>query len=138
MLQPRKMKYRKYQKNIRFSKAKNNLHLAFGQYGIKALSSGYISSKSIEAIRQTLNRNLKKMGKIWIRIYPDLPRTKKPAEVRMGKGKGSVAYWTAPVASGQVLFEINALSYETAFQATQFISNKLSIPTQFIERDTYK
>jgi large subunit ribosomal protein L16 len=127
MLQPRKMKYRKYQKNIQSKKCKNSLQLAFGQYGIKALSSGYISAKAIETIRQTLNRNLKKMGKIWIRIYPDLPRTKKPAEVRMGKGKGSVAYWTAPVSSGQVLFEINALSYETAFQATQFI-----------ERDTYK
>lgn len=138
MLQPRKMKYRKYQKNIQSKKSTNNLQLAFGQYGIKALSSGYISAKAIETIRQTLNRNLKKMGKIWIRIYPDLPRTKKPAEVRMGKGKGSVAYWTAPVSSGQVLFEINALSYEIAFQATQFISNKLSIPTQFIERDTYK
>jgi len=138
MLQPRKMKYRKYQKNIKSSKAKNSFQLAFGQYGIKAMSSGYISSKAIEVIRQTLNRNLKKMGKIWIRIYPDLPRTKKPAEVRMGKGKGSIAYWTAPVSSGQVLFEINALSYETALQATQFISNKLSIPIQFIERDTYK
>lgn len=138
MLQPRKMKYRKYQKNIQSKKSKNNLQLAFGQYGIKALSSGYISAKAIETIRQTLNRNLKKMGKIWIRIYPDLPRTKKPAEVRMGKGKGSIAYWTAPVSSGQILFEINALSYETAFQATQFISNKLSIPTQFIERDTYR
>jgi|AntRauMFilla1563_2_1112583.scaffolds.fasta_scaffold00122_21 large subunit ribosomal protein L16 len=138
MLQPRKMKYRKYQKNISFNKAKNNLQLAFGQYGIKAMSGGYISAKAIEAIRQTLNRNLKKMGKIWIRIYPDIPRTKKPAEVRMGKGKGAIAFWTAPVSSGQILFEINALSYETAFQATQFISNKLSIPIQFVERDTYK
>ena len=138
MLQPRKMKYRKYQKNIRFSKAKNNSQLAFGQYGVKAMSSGYIPAKTIEAIRQTLNRNLKKMGKIWIRIYPDLPRTKKPAEVRMGKGKGSIAFWTAPVSSGQVLFEINALSYETAFQATKFITYKLPIPVKFIERDTYK
>jgi len=138
MLQPKKMKYYKYQKNIHFSKAKNKLQLAFGQYGIKALSSGYISSKAIETIRQTLNRNFKKMGKVWIRVYPDLPRTKKPAEVRMGKGKGSVSYWVAPIAAGQVLFEIDALSYEIALQGTQFISNKLSIHTQFIERDKYK
>jgi large subunit ribosomal protein L16 len=135
MFQPKRMKYRKYQKNINIAKKDNSSNLVFGQYGVKALTNGSISAQTLEAMRQTLNRHLKKTGKIWFRVYPDKPCTKKPAEVRMGKGKGSVSHWIAKIPSGQILFEMNALSYELAFQACQSITPKLAIPVKFIQKE---
>ena len=93
MLQPKRMKFRKYHKNIQAKKKCNRSSLTFGQYGIKALKNGYFPAKTLEAMRQTLNRKLKKTGKLWVRIFPDIPRSRKPAEVLMGKGKGAVSFW---------------------------------------------
>lgn len=138
MLQPKKMKYRKYQKKLNTVKKNNNTSLTFGQYGIKALTSGSISSRTLENIRQILNRQLKKTGKLWLRIYPDRPCTKKPAEVRMGKGKGSISHWIAKVPSGQILFELNTFSLESASQITQNIKPKLSIPIKLIQKEKEK
>lgn len=114
MLQPKRMKFRKYHKNIQAKKKCNRSNLTFGEYGIKALKNGYFPAKTLEAMRQTLNKKLKKTGKLWIRIFPDIPRSRKPAEVRMGKGKGAVSFWTSQVAAGQIIFEMNTSSPELA------------------------
>jgi large subunit ribosomal protein L16 len=109
--------------------------LSFGQYGIKALANGYFPAKTLEAMRQTLNRKLKKTGKLWVRVFPDIPRSQKPAEVRMGKGKGGVSFWTSQIAAGQVLFEINTSSPELALQATKTISRMASLPVGLIKKE---
>jgi len=129
------MKYRKYQKSIQAKKKCNSSVLSFGQYGIKALQNGYFPAKTLEAMRQTLNRKLKKTGKLWVRVFPDIPRSQKPAEVRMWKGKGAVSFWTSQIAAGQILFEINTNSPELALQATKTISRMASLPVGLIRKE---
>lgn len=135
MLQPKRMKFRKYQKNIQSKKRSNLSGLRFGQYGIKALKSGYIPAKALEAMRQNLNKKLKKTGKLWVCIFPDIPRSQKPAEVRMGKGKGAVAFWTSQVEAGQIVFELNTNSPEIALQASKSIARMLSIPVCLVKKE---
>jgi len=135
MLQPKRMKFRKYQKNIKSKKKCNLSSLNFGQYGIKALKSGYIPAKALEAMRQNLNKKLKKTGKLWVRVFPDIPRSQKPAEVRMGKGKGSVAFWTSQVEAGQILFELNTNSPDIASQASEIISGMANIPVCLVKKE---
>lgn len=136
MLQPSNTKYRKQQKgrnNRRFA-TKGNF-LAFGEYGIKTLEYGKISSKQIESARIAISRYIKRGGKIWIRLFPDKPITKKPIEVRQGKGKGNVEFWVDVVNPGKVLFEISGISRDIAFEALRLASSKLSVKTMFISRE---
>lgn len=129
LLQPKKVKYNKIKKGKlnKFS-YKNNLN--FGTIGLKALESGLISARQIEAARQAIARKIKKKGKIWIKIFPNLPITKKPTEVRMGKGKGGISHWTARVRGGSVLFEICGINYKTGIKAFRTGSAKLPLKTQ--------
>ena len=132
LLQPKKVKYKKIKKGklVKYS-YKNNLD--FGTIGLKALESGLISSRQIEAARQAIVRKMKKKGKIWIKIFPSLPITKKPTEVRMGKGKGSVSHWVARVKGGSVLFEVCGINKKTAIKAFRTGSAKLPVKTQIFD-----
>ncbi len=136
MLQPKKTKYRRVQKGK--GKMEGNAHrgtsVAFGSYGLKALERAWINSRQIEAARITISRAMKREGKFWIRIFPDKPITKKPAEVRMGKGKGSPEYWAAVVLPGRIMFELDGVSEEVAKEALRLASNKLPIKTKFVYR----
>ncbi len=134
MLEPKKVKYRKQQKGRRAGMAIRGSTLAFGDYGLKAMGRGWLSAREIEAARIALTRYLKRGGKVWIRIFPDKPLTKKPAETRMGKGKGSPEMWVAVIKPGRVLFEMEGVEGELAREAFRLASHKLSIPTQFVER----
>jgi large subunit ribosomal protein L16 len=135
MLQPKRTKFRKYHKNIQAKKKCNRSSLTFGQYGIKALKNGYFPAKTLEAMCQTLNRKLKKAGKLWVRIFPDIPRSRKPAEVRMGKGKGAISFWTSQVAAGQIVFEMNTNSPELASQVSKIVSRMASLPVRLIKKE---
>lgn len=128
LLQPKRIKYKKIKKG-RLNKYNYKNNLGFGTIGLKALESGLISSRQIEAARQAISRKMKKKGKLWIKIYPSLPITKKPAEVRMGKGKGSVSHWVAKVRGGSVLFEICGVNKKTAIKAFKTGSAKLPVKT---------
>lgn len=128
LLQPKRIKYKKIKKG-RLNKYNYKNNLDFGTIGLKALESGLISSRQIEAARQAISRKMKKKGKLWIKIYPSLPITKKPAEVRMGKGKGSVSHWVAKVRGGSVLFEICGVNKKTAIKAFKTGSAKLPVKT---------
>ena len=134
MLAPKKVKYRKPQKG----KIKGISHVsnfvAYGSYGLKALEPGRITSRQIEATRVSIARRVRKIGKMWIRIFPDHPVTKKPAETRMGKGKGSPEYWVAKIKPGRILFEIDGVSEQIAKEALYKASAKLPIKTKFIKR----
>lgn len=134
MLEPKKLKYRKQQKGRRAGLALRGSTLAFGDYGLKALGRGWLTAREIEAARIALTRYLKRGGKVWIRIFPDKPLTKKPAETRMGKGKGSPEVWVAVVKPGRVLFEMEGVQGNIAREALRLASHKLSIPTLFVER----
>ncbi len=134
MLAPKKVKYRKTQKGRMKGMSVRGSHVAFGTHGIKALECGWITSRQIEAARIVLSRSIKKVGKVWIRIFPDKSITKKPAETRMGKGKGSPEYWVAVVKPGRVLFEIDGLDFSDAQEAFRKCSNKLPIKTKFVSR----
>jgi len=134
MLEPKKVKYRKQQKGRMAGKAFRGSTLAFGDYGLKALSRGWLSAREIEAARVALTRYLKRGGKVWIRIFPDKPITKKPAETRMGKGKGSPEGWVAVIKPGRILFEMEGVQEDLAREAFRLASHKLSIPTLFVER----
>jgi large subunit ribosomal protein L16 len=134
MLEPKKVKYRKQQKGRMAGKAFRGSTLAFGDYGLKALSRGWLSAREIEAARVALTRYLKRGGKVWIRIFPDKPITKKPAETRMGKGKGSPEGWVAVIKPGRILFEMEGVQGDLAREAFRLASHKLSIPTLFVER----
>lgn len=134
MLEPKKLKYRKQQKGRRAGLALRGSTLAFGDYGLKALGRGWLTAREIEAARIALTRYLKRGGKVWIRIFPDKPLTKKPAETRMGKGKGSPEVWVAVVKPGRVLFEMEGVQGSIAREALRLASHKLSIPTLFVER----
>ncbi len=132
MLQPKKTKYRKMQKGKMKGNAGRGTTLAFGTFGIKALDECWITARQIEAARIAVTRYMKRQGQVWIRIFPDKPITKKPAEVRMGKGKGSPEYWAATVKPGRVLFECEGVDFETAKEALRLAAQKLPIKTKFI------
>lgn len=135
MLQPSRVKYRKQQKGRLKGKAMRGNTVAFGDYGLQALEPGRISNRQIEAARVAMTRHIKRGGKVWIRIFPDKPLTKKPAEVRMGKGKGNPEIWVAPIRPGRVLFELEGVPLEVAQRAMDLASAKLPIRTRFVERE---
>jgi len=137
MLQPRKTKYRKQQKGRMKGNAGRGHQLAFGTFGIKALHETWITGRQIEAARQAVTRYMKREGQIWIRIFPDKPVTKKPAEVRMGKGKGAPDHFVARVSPGRILFEIEGVSLVVAKEALRLAAQKLPIVTKFIVRRDY-
>jgi large subunit ribosomal protein L16 len=137
MLQPKRVKFRKQQKGRIKGLAGRGHTIAFGSFGLKSLESGRITSRQIEACRITISRTLKREGKIWIRIFPDKPITKKPAEVRMGKGKGAPEYWVAKIKPGTILFEIDGVSKELAARALKLAAYKLPVSTKFVVRRDY-
>lgn len=135
MLQPKRVKYRKQHRGRRKGKAQAGYYLAFGEYGLKALESAWIKANQIEAARIAIMRSLRKGGRLWIRIFPDKPVTKKPAETRMGKGKGNVDHWVAVVKPGRILFEISGVKEEDAREALRLASFKLPIKTRFVTHE---
>ena len=137
MLQPKKTKFRKMQKGKMKGFAQRGSQLAFGSFGIKALEETWITARQIEAARIAVTRYMKRQGQVWIRIFPDKPITKKPAEVRMGKGKGAPEYWAAVVRPGRMLFECEGVSKEVAQEAMRLASQKLPIKTKFVVRRDY-
>jgi large subunit ribosomal protein L16 len=137
MLQPKRTKFRKKQKGRIKGIAGRGHKLAFGSFGLKSLEPGFITSRQIEAARIALTRYLKREGQIWIRIFPDKPITKKPAEVRMGKGKGAPEYWVAVVKPGTIMFEIGGVSVEQAQEALRLGAQKLPVKTKFVVRRDY-
>jgi large subunit ribosomal protein L16 len=137
MLQPKKTKYRRRQKGRMKGNAQRGNQLAFGSFGIKALDKAWITGRQIEAARQAITRHMKREGQLWIRIFPDKPITKKPAEVRMGKGKGAPEGFVAPVTPGRILMEIEGVSYEVAKEALRLGAQKFPIITKFVVRRDY-
>jgi len=134
MLQPKRTKHRKMQKGRMKGDSKRGTTIAFGSYGLKALDSHWITDRQIEAARQALTREMKREGNVWIRIFPDKPITKKPAEVRMGKGKGNLEFWAAVVQPGRILFEVDGVSEQVARQSLALAAGKLPIKSKFIIR----
>ena len=139
MLSPKRVKYRKVQKGKGNEKgiAHRGAQISFGSFGIKTLDQGWITSRQIEAARVAVTRYMKREGQIWIRIFPDKPITKKPAEVRMGKGKGSPEYWVACVKPGTILFESGGVNKATAFESLRLAAQKLPVRTKFVVRRDY-
>ena len=137
MLQPKKTKFRKAHKGRIHGNAKGGTDLNFGAYGLKALSPDRITARQIEAARRTMTRHLKRQGKLWIRVFPDVPVSKKPLEVRQGKGKGSVEYWAAVVKPGRIMFELGGVNMETAKEALRLAAQKLPVRTKFIVSRDY-
>jgi len=136
MLMPSKVKYRKQQRGRMRGKAWRGSDLSFGDYGLKVVEAGWISDRQIEASRVAIMRFIKRGGKLWIRVFPDKPVTKKPAETRMGKGKGAPEFWVGVVRPGRVLFEMEGVSEADAREALRLASHKLPLPTQFVARAT--
>jgi large subunit ribosomal protein L16 len=134
MLQPKRTKHRKMQKGRMKGDAKRGTTISFGSYALKALESHWITDRQIEAARQALTRHMKREGNVWIRIFPDKPITNKPAEVRMGKGKGNLEYWAAVVKPGRIIFELDGVSEEVAQGALKLAAGKLPIATKFVKR----
>ena len=134
MMQPKRTKFRKMHKGRISGLAKGGTALNFGAYGMKAVEPGRVTARQIEACRRAITRHLRRAGRVWIRIFPDKPVSKKPAEVRMGKGKGSVEYWVAPIKPGRVMFEIDGVAPELAEEALRRGSMKLPVATRFIRR----
>ncbi len=137
MLQPKRTKYRKNQKGRIKGNAQRGAELAFGSFGLKTLDEGFITSRQIEAARIAVTRYMKREGKVWIRIFPDKPITSKPAEVRMGKGKGALSHWVAPVKPGRIMFEAEGVPFETAKEAMRLAAQKLPVKTKFVVRRDY-
>lgn len=137
MLMPKRVKYRKQQRGRMKGKANRGSKIAFGQFGLKALQPGWITARQIEAARIAMTRHIKRGGKVWIRVFPDKPVTEKPAETRMGKGKGSPEYWVAVVKPGRILFELGGVSEELAREALRLASHKLPVQTKFVSRAEY-
>ncbi|MBK9292729.1 MAG: 50S ribosomal protein L16 [Bacteroidetes bacterium] len=137
MLQPKKTKFRRQQKGRMKGNAQRGHQLAFGTFGIKALESAWLTGRQIEAARQAVTRHMKREGQIWIRVFPDKPVTKKPAEVRMGKGKGAPEYFVAPVTPGRIIFEAEGVPLEVAREALRLAAQKLPITTKFVVRRDY-
>ena len=134
MLSPKKVKFRKQQRGRMRGKALRGSNLNFGEYGLQALECGYVNSRQIEAARIAMTRHVKRGGKMWIRFFPDKPITKKPAEVRMGKGKGPTDSWVAVIRPGKILYEMEGVPRELAKEALRLASHKLPIKTRFVER----
>ena len=134
MMQPKKTKFRKAHKGRIHGVATSGATLSFGQFGLKAMAPERITARQIEAARRAITRQMKRQGRVWIRIFPDLPVTDKPAEVRMGKGKGAVEYWAARVAPGRIMFEIDGVNVQTAKEALSLAAAKLPIKTRFVAR----
>ncbi len=134
MLQPKKSKYRKAHKGRIKGKAKAGTSLNFGSYGLKALTAERITSRQIEAARRAITRHMKRSGRVWIRIFPDVPVSKKPVEVRMGKGKGTPEFWAARVKPGRIMFEIDGVPKDIALTALDLGSSKLPVQTKIITR----
>ena len=134
MLQPKKSKYRKAHKGRIKGKAKAGTSLNFGSYGLKALTAERITSRQIEAARRAITRHMKRSGRVWIRIFPDVPVSKKPVEVRMGKGKGTPEFWAARVKPGRIMFEIDGVPKDIALTALDLGSSKLPVKTKIITR----
>lgn len=137
MLQPKRTKHRKAQKGRIREVAKRGATLSFGSFGLKALEPVWMTNRQIEAARQAMTRAMKREGNVWIRIFPDKPVTRKPAEVRMGKGKGNPEFWAAVVEPGRILFEVEGVSMQVAQDAMQLAAAKLPIKTKFIVRRDY-
>jgi large subunit ribosomal protein L16 len=137
MLMPKRVKYRKQQRGVMKGNTKGNSELSFGQYGLMALESVWITARQIEAIRLTLTRALKQGSKIWVRMFPDKPVTKKPAETRMGKWKGDVDHWVCVVKPGRVIMELEGISLEEAKEVLRLASHKLPIRTKFVSREMF-
>ncbi|GAA1146644.1 50S ribosomal protein L16 [Nesterenkonia lutea] len=136
MLMPRRVKYRKPHRPKRRGRAKGGTELAFGEYGIQALDPAYVTNRQIEAARIAMTRHIKRGGKVWINIYPDQPLTKKPAEVRMGSGKGSPEWWIANVKPGRIMFELSGVSEEVAKEALRLAIHKLPMKARVISRES--
>jgi large subunit ribosomal protein L16 len=135
MLMPKKVKYRKQQRGRMAGKAWRGSSLAFGDFGLKVLQCGWITDRQIEAARVAMTRSIKRGGKVWVRLFPDKPITKKPAETRMGKGKGAPEQWVAVVRPGKILFEMEGVSKDIAAAAMKLAAAKLSLPTKLVARD---
>jgi len=135
MLMPQKTKFRKQFKGRIHGKAKGNYSLNYGSFGLKAMQPERITSRQIESARKAITRHLKRAGKMWIRIFPDIPVSKKPAEVRMGKGKGANEFWVCRVKPGRIMFEVDGVSMDEARKALLLAANKLPIKTKFVERN---
>jgi large subunit ribosomal protein L16 len=134
MLAPKRVKFRKQHRGRRRGVAIRGSTLAFGEYGLKALEAAWITNRQIEAARRAVTRHIKRGGKVWIRIFPDKPTTKKPAETRMGKGKGAPEGWVAVVKPGRILYEMQGVTEENAREAMRLAAHKLPIPTRFVSR----
>jgi len=134
MLMPKKVKYRKQQRGRMTGKAWRGSSLAFGDFGLKVMVCGWITARQIEAARVAMTRSIKRGGKVWIRLFPDKPITKKPAETRMGKGKGAPEEWVCVVRPGKILFEMEGVAPEVAMEAMKLASAKLPLPTKFVTR----
>jgi len=134
MLQPKRTKFRKQQKGRNRGLAQRGSSVSFGEFGLKAVGRGQLTSRQIEAARRAMTRHVKRGGKIWIRVFPDKPITKKPLEVRQGKGKGNVEYWVAQIQPGRLLYEMAGVSEEVAREAFRRAAAKLPVPTVFVER----
>ena len=134
MLQPKKTKFRKQHKGRIKGVAKGGTQLTFGSFGLKAQEPERVTARQIEAARRAMTRHMKRAGRVWIRIFPDVPVTKKPTEVRMGKGKGSVEYWACKVKPGRIMFEIDGVSEDVAREALRLAAMKLPVKTRFVQR----
>jgi large subunit ribosomal protein L16 len=135
MLMPKKVKYRKQQRGRMTGKAWRGSSLSFGEFGLKAMSCGWVTARQIEAARIAMTRFIKRGGKVWIRVFPDKPITKKPAETRMGKGKGAPEEWVAVVRPGKILFEMEGVAPEIAEAAFRLAAHKIPMPTKFVQRE---
>src|SRR5829696_645220 len=134
MLQPKKTKFRKAHKGRIHGNAKGGAELAFGQFGLKSQEPERVTARQIEAARRAITREMKRAGRVWIRVFPDLPVSKKPVEVRMGKGKGTPEYWACRIKPGRIMFEIDGVPVQVAREALDLAAAKLPIKTRFIER----
>jgi len=134
MLQPSRTKFRKQHKGRIHGTAKGGFTLAFGQFGLKAIEPERVTARQLEAARRALTRHMKRAGRVWIRVFPDVPVSKKPAEVRMGSGKGAPEFWAAKIKPGRILFEVDGVDLETAREAFRLAAGKLPIATKFVAR----
>ena len=137
MLEPKKVKYRRVHRGNRKGKAMRGNHVAFGTYGLKAIEPGWITARQIEASRIVISRVVRKIGKMWIRIFPDKPVTARPAETRMGKGKGALDHWVAVIKPGKILFEIDGVTKDEADRAFRDAGHKLPMKTKIVERRAF-
>jgi large subunit ribosomal protein L16 len=134
MLSPKRTKFRKQHKGRVHGLAKGGTEINFGAYGLKAITPGRVNAREIEAARRAITRHIKRAGRVWIRIFPDVPVSKKPAEVRMGKGKGTPEFWMCRIKPGRIMFELDGVEHDTARRAFELAAAKLSVRTRFVQR----